>query len=208
MAKVSAPFLSLGARGSIGGTLTASVWKGIKTMRQKANPANPNTQAQQVQRGLMGSVVNAWRTIGFSAAAKSAWNLAASYAPSPMSGFNVFCKEGIRGLQKNANALTVTHPGTDGFTPTISLNADLSKISDGLDGSATGRTFQFVHGIAPDQLVHTNAAGTSTNATIEQAAPYNTGLSAGDQYFYKVQETTGGVVYDLTGIVEITLGAS
>lgn len=208
MAKVSAPFLSLGARGSIGGTLTASVWKGIKTMRQKANPANPNTQAQQVQRGLMGSVVNAWRTIGFSAAAKAAWNLAASYAPSPMSGFNVFCKEGIRGLQQNSNAVTVPNPGTAGFRPSLSLNADIAKISDGLSGNATGRTFQFIHGIAPDQLIHTNAAGTSTNATIEQASAYNTGLQAGDKYYYKVQETNGGVVYDLTGIVEIILAAA
>lgn len=208
MAKVSAPFLSLGARGSVGGTLTASVWKGIKTMRQKANPANPNTTAQRIQRNLMASAVNAWRTIGFTAAAKEAWNLAASFAPSPMSGFNAFCRAAIAGLKQSSNAVTVVNPATDGFKPTMTLNASLSLVSTGADAVATGRTFRFVHGSAPDQLVHINNAAASTSTEIEQAASYATGLSVGDKYYYKVQEVVGSDTIDLCGIVSIVLAQS
>lgn len=50
MAKVVGPFLSLGARGTLAGALTASNWKGINTMRIKGNPSNPKTTGQMKGR--------------------------------------------------------------------------------------------------------------------------------------------------------------
>lgn len=52
MAKVTGPFLSLGARGTLGGALTASVWKGINTMRIKGTPSNPKTTGQMAARAI------------------------------------------------------------------------------------------------------------------------------------------------------------
>lgn len=50
MARVVGPFLSLGARGTLAGALTASNWKGINTMRIKGNPSNPKTTSQMASR--------------------------------------------------------------------------------------------------------------------------------------------------------------
>lgn len=52
MAKVTGPFLSLGARGTLGGALTASNWKGVNTMRLKGTPSNPKTVAQMAARAF------------------------------------------------------------------------------------------------------------------------------------------------------------
>lgn len=53
MAKVTAPFLSLSARGTVGGALTSSAWKGINTMRIKSNPSNPKTTSQMANRAFL-----------------------------------------------------------------------------------------------------------------------------------------------------------
>lgn len=52
MATVIGPFLSLGARKTLGNTLTASNWKGINTMRLKPRPSNPKTQNQMAARAF------------------------------------------------------------------------------------------------------------------------------------------------------------
>lgn len=56
MAKVTAPFLSLSARGTLGGALTASNWKGINTMRIKGTPSNPKTSTQMAARAFFAAV--------------------------------------------------------------------------------------------------------------------------------------------------------
>ena len=56
MAKVVGPFLSLGARGTLAGALTASNWKGINTMRIKGSPSNPKTIGQMAGRAFFGAV--------------------------------------------------------------------------------------------------------------------------------------------------------
>lgn len=56
MAKVVGPFLSLGARGTLAGALTASNWKGINTMRIKGNPSNPKTTGQMAGRAFFAAV--------------------------------------------------------------------------------------------------------------------------------------------------------
>lgn len=53
MAKVTAPFLSLSARGTIAGALTSSNWKGINTMRIKSTPSNPKTVGQMKVRAYL-----------------------------------------------------------------------------------------------------------------------------------------------------------
>lgn len=56
MARVIGPFLSLGARGTLGKALTASNWKGINTMRIKSNPSNPKTLLQMAGRAFFAAV--------------------------------------------------------------------------------------------------------------------------------------------------------
>lgn len=59
MAKVSAPFLSLDASGTVASTLTASKWKGRNYMRLRIIPANPNTAGQQDVRSILGTLAKA-----------------------------------------------------------------------------------------------------------------------------------------------------
>lgn len=59
MSKVSAPFLSLDASGTVASTLTASKWKGRNYMRLRIIPANPQTSGQQAVRSILGTLAKA-----------------------------------------------------------------------------------------------------------------------------------------------------
>lgn len=92
MAKVFAPFLSIGAKGTVGKTLTASVWKGRQYMKQRFIPNNPRSDRQVARRSTMTDGVSKWRFSSalISASAKTLW---ASYGDKhQVSGFNRFMK--------------------------------------------------------------------------------------------------------------------
>ena len=99
MAKVTGPFMSVDASGTIYKTLTASIWKGRNYIRGYFRPTNPNTEAQQTQRGLMADAVAAWQALVAvtpdSGAEgdemyKDKWNVAARDVYPPISGFNYY----------------------------------------------------------------------------------------------------------------------
>ena len=56
MAKVTAPLMSLDARGKIGDALVFIGWKGLKTVRQWLKPANPQSAAQGDVRLAIGGL--------------------------------------------------------------------------------------------------------------------------------------------------------
>lgn len=99
MARVSGPFMSVDASGTIYKALTASIWKGRNYIRGYFIPTNPNTEAQQTQRTLMATAVAAWQALtvtepeyGSTGAEnyKSGWNIAAREVYPPISGFNYY----------------------------------------------------------------------------------------------------------------------
>lgn len=96
MAKVTGPFLSLDARGTIAKTLTATAWKGINVMRQRVVPSNPKTFKQTAIRDLMRDASQAWfagstvGTVVINSTYKSAFDLAAE--GKAYSGFNLYMK--------------------------------------------------------------------------------------------------------------------
>ena len=61
MARLTAPLLSLDARGQIGKALVFSGWKGIKYARQYVIPANPQSVAQQEVRGVFSTLNEMWK---------------------------------------------------------------------------------------------------------------------------------------------------
>lgn len=99
MAKVTAPFLSLGASGTVGKTLTAATWKGVAYMRQRVIPQNPKTTDQMAIRDLVTDASVAWKTGATVGATpiNSAYKLAYADASAgfPYSGFNLFMKQTI-----------------------------------------------------------------------------------------------------------------
>lgn len=98
MAKLNAGILSA-PRGKVAGVVGSS-WKGISYVRQKVTPANPNTAAQQAQRGKMSAAVKFAQSI-----------LAGVLIPfvSPfqkkMSGYNWFIKQNIGKINAKSNAV-------------------------------------------------------------------------------------------------------
>ncbi len=63
MAKVSGPFMSLDASGTLADTLTASKWKGRNYMRQRIIPANPRTAGQLAVRSILGTLAKAAHSV-------------------------------------------------------------------------------------------------------------------------------------------------
>lgn len=107
MAKVTGPLLSLTARGSVGKTMTFSVWKGIAYVRQLVTPTYSNTFKQQAVRDLMTQATQAWKTNAtitpttINSTYKNAFDAAA--AGSAYSGFNLFISAC---MSKNYDATT------------------------------------------------------------------------------------------------------
>ena len=100
MAKVTGPFMSIDASGTIFNTLTASIWKGRNYIRGYAIPSNPNTTAQQTQRTAFAAAVTGWQALVDEAVdpvaepelGKDMWNIFGASCQPAMSGFNAYVK--------------------------------------------------------------------------------------------------------------------
>lgn len=99
MAKVTGPFMSIDASGSIYNTLTASIWKGRNYIRGWFRPSNPKTAGQFAQRTLLAAAVAAWQALVVAIPVsdpagletyKEGWNIAARDVYPPISGFNYY----------------------------------------------------------------------------------------------------------------------
>ncbi len=96
MAKVTAPLFGFSASGKIADSLVFMKWKGIATVRKYLIPANPKSAAQTTQRNRLAAAVLAWHTVALTALDQVAWNVLATLAAKPLSGFNKFVKEFLR----------------------------------------------------------------------------------------------------------------
>lgn len=88
MAKISGPFLSMSASGTVGNVLTAAAWKGIQYMRKWFIPSNPKTAKQTNIRAAATLSVAKWGELP--QAQKDAYNTGAE--GTQMSGFNLAMK--------------------------------------------------------------------------------------------------------------------
>lgn len=104
MSRLTAPLLSFSASGQIAKTIVMSVWKGIPYARKYVVPANPNTAAQQTQRGYVTSVVSAWKNYFTATVGRTAWNNWATASSKTMSGFNAFASQALKVIPTTADA--------------------------------------------------------------------------------------------------------
>jgi len=63
MARLTGPFMSLSASGTLAKTLTASIWKGQPYMRLRVIPINRNSAGQKTVRSVMGTLAKACRAV-------------------------------------------------------------------------------------------------------------------------------------------------
>lgn len=94
MAKTKTPFLSLGARGTIGGVLTAQRALQGTILRKKPIPSDPFTDNQRWHRHLYLVLCQYWN--GLSLADKQVWRSAA--ARYHLTGLNLFLKTELKKL--------------------------------------------------------------------------------------------------------------
>ena len=148
MAKITAPFLSMSARGSVGKTLVASAWKGVKYMRQHIVPANPSTAAQVAQRALFSSVTQFWTICQNAAGIVAAWQLLAANKPKPISAFNAFA-----GVAMLIGKLTPAANFLHHFTRTASSQVTFSVYAlDTCSYGAEAGNFDLYGGPRPTEL--------------------------------------------------------
>lgn len=88
MARVTGPFLSIDASGTVYDVLTASIWKGRNYLRGFFRPTNPKTAAQHAVRETMSNAVSSWQSLY--SGVKDEWNVAARDVYPPISGFNYY----------------------------------------------------------------------------------------------------------------------
>lgn len=93
MVRVTGPFLSLDARGTLADTLTGSFWRGINYIRVRVVPHNPKSTAQTAVRDVLSDGVSKWRFGTISQTNKNWWNTYA--AGLGESGFNRFMRKYI-----------------------------------------------------------------------------------------------------------------
>lgn len=86
MATVKGPLFSLGASGTIGGSIVYSGWKGRAYVRRHAIPANPKSVSQYSVRAMMRFLSQYWTNL--SASEKADW--ATRAAVTNISPFNAY----------------------------------------------------------------------------------------------------------------------
>lgn len=64
MAKVTAPLLSFGARGTIAKVQTYATWRGVAYARRHVIPANPKTTGQVLTRDIFSALELRWKQAG------------------------------------------------------------------------------------------------------------------------------------------------
>jgi len=175
MAKVTAPFLSIAARGKIAGTLVASVWKGINTMRQYVRPANPNTADQETQRTLFKDCVAFWRASITDAKVRAAWNRAAGVLADVMSGFNAAMRNMVKVVSGDSVASFVS--AVEGTLVSTKIDVDFLNADDGAAGDESGN-FELWLGTTPTNLMFIK------NGTIaDGSVSYSDASIVADRYF-------------------------
>lgn len=134
MAKVTAPFLSLSARGTLGKTLVASRWRGIPYFRQHVIPANPKTAGQVSTRNVFALTILMWKLMG--TVARSAFDLFAS--GRPFTGSNAFTGQNIEVMRGDANMNDfIGSPGAKGGLAMVSAIASTGAGSGDVDMTIT-----------------------------------------------------------------------
>lgn len=86
MVRLKAPLFSLGASGTIGGSVTFSTWKGRDYARRHAIPANPKSGGQLSVRAMMQFLSQYWTLL--SASEQADWETRA--AVTNISPFNAY----------------------------------------------------------------------------------------------------------------------
>ena len=195
MSKITGPLMSLGASGSVGGTITFAAWKGRPYARMLVKPANPKTAAQTAQRAMMRFLAQAWATL--TTLEKASWQLladAGKYSP-----FNAFVSFNLDRWTQNQAPTPEPEPGADASAiPTlVGATAGVKQVT--VELSMTGANWGAIlyrstaNNFTPAKTDVIAIRTLANGATIEIT---DGNLTTGQTYYYKVAgfATNGEIV--------------
>lgn len=194
MAKVNAPLFSFNATGKLANSLVYFGWKGLDAVRSYVIPANPNTAAQQTQRGYFTAAVQkihdclALATHSLDADDKAAYANLASTRATPRTWFNEIVKLWAD-VHVAAKVPVIYTDGTisDPTTTTIDLIVYVNE-----HVGATLAAGKFYFGTSKSALIYNKAATivASTSAALANS-DCSAFLTAGVKYYVQFRPDTG-----------------
>lgn len=174
-------------------------------MRQKSNPANPNTAAQQAQRGLLADTVQAWRLGSMASTLKTAWNLAAGISGKPQSGFNLYTSAAIAGLQQSSTAVTGVGITATSASATIACVLTAKTIAADVIVDLSSLTLKMKGGLQPDQLVkESSCTGGAADGSVTPSG-IASGMTEDGTYYIQYFNVVDSVYIPITGIIAVAV---
>jgi len=207
MVKLTGPFMSMGASGTLGGILTAAKWKGRAYARTRVIPSNPRLPLQVSNRAMFKFLSQEWEGIG--STPKGTWEddaKAAQYLP-----FNAYMAANMR-LYREFSSPSQTNPNPATGTEPVAVLTSAVGGDSHMDITLTVTTLNDVWGV----ILFRSATGTFTPsrgnaiAVIPIAATgahvwTDSNLAAGDYYydakFFTKEGVLGADEGEVTGTV-------
>jgi len=207
MVKVTAPAMSMDARGSLGGTLTFSNWKGRPYVRQLVKPSNPKSAGQVATRAMMKFLGSVWANIA--ALSQATWDTLA--AADSISAFNAYIRDNMkRWTQNDAPAQETPAAESDlaGIASNDAATAGVGQIQYDVDITTLNQNWGIIifrkTGSAPTG-VHTEAVAVIEALTADTFTFVDTGLEPGTYYYKSQPFSLEGVKGALSGGANATV---
>ncbi len=176
------PSVLIGEMSGAAGPVVFSKWKGVAYVRQKVTPANPNTVAQQTQRGYFSQVVSWWHNIT---------TTLQDYCEEliegePLSGFNAFQSRNVKDLVQTVDPricpLATDIAAIETFVATTGAPGEISLTWTAGDAVPTSNIAYYVCKFPADVLTGELITPTSTGALVSALAETLSGLENGVAY--------------------------
>lgn len=186
MAKLTAPLFSFAASGKLADTLVFMGWKGLNNVRKYVIPSNPQTTAQNTQRGYLGDAVDmvhaaqAEAVDPLDSADQMALSALGSLEATPRTWFNtqvkMYIEQHVAALKGAIFRNITLTPGVDKVT----VQGTFTK-----EGANDITAVNIKYGTSPTNLIGTVAA---TKAELA-AGKDVTSLVTDVKYYFQIQPT-------------------
>jgi len=201
MAKVTAPILSMQARGQIGKSQVYASWRGVPYARQLVVPTNPNSAEQQLTRGVFSSMQDLWKRMG--SISQAPW---VTYATGKaFTDRNALTSKNVKSMRGEADRQAfVASPGARGGVAATTIAAVGGASSGEIEVTITSPPTPTGWVLAAAQAFAIEDGDPTTIVPSPIAAAENTTPTEDGDTTVTVTGLTGGVSYVVSGWLKWT----